>query len=443
MKVSVPKSYGNDDKQTKPILPLVPTKGKSKTKENSLTFELKTAGGANATKYKFSCLFLHGDEELRDALNFQENFAKVVKGLELENKPEQAQEIARQLLKDSAQAHFDLTLGNAQKKEHERLRQETYQVAIDGGRTPAQAKTASDAIALPAINMDMINEGIKGVIAFMMPCKALERIKRYLRHHCRKPADMKFRVFATHFLHVNYNELLRIPPAKPGQCLSEDEILDIWMFAIPNSWNKQMTCLNYDPFAHDLDSFIEFCERMEEAEGFNPDGAVTKKSSSSSTKKSKSSSGKHCMLHGNGNHSTDECKTLQRQVGKMSGQSGGSSNSNSNGNYKNKTWSRSAAEAKKKTGKEIAAFIKKAVRKELHAVSAKRKAAEVESKDDDLSINAMDIDLSAFNYGSDVDDNVSVNIALSDDESDRKPAAKDDSSVDTTYHTADEEESSD
>ncbi len=77
------------------------------------------------------------------------------------------------------------------------------------------------------------------------------------------------------------------------------------------------------------------------------------------------------------------------------------------------------------------------------AVSAQCKAAEVESKDDDLSINAMDIDLSAFNYGSDVEDNVSVSIALSDDESDRKPAAKDDSSVDTTYHTADEEESSD
>ncbi len=205
-----------------------------------------------------------------------------------------------------------------------------------------------------------------------------------------------------------------------------------------------MTCLDYDPFANDLDSFIKFCECMVEAKGFNPDGSVTKKSSSSSTKKSKSSSGKHCMLHGNGNHSTDKCKTLQHQVGKMNGQSGGSSNSNSNsnGNYKNKTWSCSAAEAKKKTGKEIAAFIKKAVCKELHAVSAKCKAAEVESKDNDLSINAMDIDLLAFNYGSDVEDNVSVDIGLSNDESDRKPAAKDDSSIGTTYHNADEDESS-
>ncbi len=77
MKVSVPKSYGNDDKQTKPILPLVPTKAKATMKENSLTFEIKTAGGANAMKYKFSCLFLHGDEELCDALNFQENYGKV------------------------------------------------------------------------------------------------------------------------------------------------------------------------------------------------------------------------------------------------------------------------------------------------------------------------------------------------------------------------------
>ena len=66
---------------------------------------------------------------------------------------------------------------------------------------------------------------------------------------------------------------------------------------------------------------------------------------------------------------------------------------NSSGNP-NKSWSRKADDAKKKTAKDLKSYAKKAIREEVHAITKKRKTAE-------LDMNALekefeDIDLSQF-----------------------------------------------
>ena len=103
----------------------------------------------------------------------------------------------------------------------------------------------------------------------------------------------------------------------------------------------------------------------------------------------------YCMLHhGKGDHTTDQCRTLKKQI-------------NEGGGSKNKTWTKKSDDYKKKQAKDLAAFIEKRVRQELNAIDMKRsgeKKRKVRITEEEL--NATETDLSKFNYGSDTDLNL-------------------------------------
>ena len=94
--------------------------------------------------------------------------------------------------------------------------------------------------------------------------------------------------------------------------MAEDELIDILVYATPKSWSREMDRQGFDPINKTLREVVDFMECIEQAEDFDgqkvdhnqrkPHGNGKPK------KKSKASSGTaHCLIHGKGSHSSDEC----------------------------------------------------------------------------------------------------------------------------------------
>ena len=166
----------------------------------------------------------------------------------------------------------------------------------------------------------------------IFPHRAVLMQKRYLRRFVRKPATLKTREFVARLIEIN-SYLPEFPPTTTGGAdpasLPDDELLDILEFGMPSSWQKQMVLQDFDPLQHTIKEFTEFCERMEQVEA-HEGTKVTSSSSNKKSERSKSSGSKkrnreqveqevekYCMLHGKGNHSTEDCRTLKAQAKRM------------------------------------------------------------------------------------------------------------------------------
>ena len=109
--------------------------------------------------------------------------------------------------------------------------------------------------------------GARGVISYMTPHKALQRVKRYLHRHSRKPVDMSVQEYFNAFQRINTEEIPFLPPfgGDAQQRLGDDEIIEIIVYGIPNSsWKNEMTKQGFDQIEKGLGPLLEFCERMEE-----------------------------------------------------------------------------------------------------------------------------------------------------------------------------------
>jgi hypothetical protein len=141
------------------------------------------------------------------------------------------------------------------------------------------------------------------------------------------------REFAARVSELN-EYLAYFPPFDNNQSLTNEEVLDILEFAIPNTWQKSMVLQGFDPLIHTVSEFVSFCERHEFTEGTldnsKEKGAKPKansksgsndakwhaKSSVEAVKKRKSTE-KFCDLHQKFGHSTSECKVVQGQIQRM------------------------------------------------------------------------------------------------------------------------------
>jgi hypothetical protein len=194
---------------------------------------------------------------------------------------------------------------------------------------------------------------------------------------------------------------------------------------------------DFDPDTKTLIEVIQFCERMEEAEDFQPGRDAKKNHSNKKAKGEKkheksapSATGpKYCLLHGdNHTHVTDECHVLKKQAGALRRRN--DDDDDRKPPYK-KSWKRDADKGTNSSKKELAAFVRKQARKELNAFAKKRKASSDEDDDDEEksvgSLNhfvAGEIDLSAFNYSE--MDNLKID---SDDDTVQTAKGKSDVSV--------------
>ena len=404
-----------------PVLTLIPEEEEPCTKENSIIVELlSTPTVATSAKYKFCQRILKGSENTRTVLKWKRDGEKVIAGLAI------VDQVAKRNMWKTMMTGLPATLYNGKGR------------TLTTAAREAAAEAAADAAAADAqrarhlndfLTEDINEQCLQHVVTGMVPPKALQRVKRYLRRECRKPADMSVRMYYQHLTRIQLEEIPYLPPFGRRQHLGSDEMMDIILYGTPKSWQCEMDRQGYDPLTHTTVQVIAFMENLEAAEEFDPSkisnsNTKTKTKSNGKGKSHSNSSAskdsKYCLIHGHGGHSSDECHKLQAAAKKFK------SGDNSSGNYSNKTWTKKASDSSKKDQKELNALIKKTKKelnaltkkktKELNNISKKRKASE----DGEFDLAALEAGLSGFNY-EDMD-----NLKIASDEDDLKIDSDDD-----------------
>jgi hypothetical protein len=424
--------------EKKPLLPLVPVEVEV-DKERQSVYKIYTeVGNKDSPRYDFYINQIDGTEDLRSVLNFVNRIEelRVANGHLTDASATAHNNIVMSLVHDTAKTGYEMGRNAARARSWERARKDAYTTALNAASDPptqgelAGAQAASDNTAQPDLTLNEIEEAIHYMVIDLVPANALQRVKRYLRRGCRKPADMKIRVFVSHLLRINYSELPLLPPFSPANSLTNDEIIEIIQYAVPNSWSRKLREQGKDPLLMGTTLFINAMEAIESAEtdfnaASNGDSGTSAKKSNKSSKKAKRSNKStnsgdggeyYCLKHGkNSTHATDDCLVLKRLANKGSG--------NTNTKSKNKTWKRDADKSTSESKKEVAAFLKKAVKKELNSFlkakgqsKDKKRKADLNAVDADL-LSDGEVSLSGFDY--DQLDNLNF-----DDSDDAKSVAK-------------------
>ena len=264
--------------------------------------------------------------------------------------------------------------------------------------------------------------GLTAICDQLLPFQALIKVKRYLRRHCHKPANMTIRQYVSRIRKINEHELPLLVPMSPDNQLPFDEVKELLFYGIPNRYRKKLQEMDVDMTnCPDYATFIQRAERVEEAERMDSNSNTSASASvPKKNKSSKSSNGKgksyirnedspsgngtkNCIYHGmNNTHSTDECKVMQAMAESKKSSSGNTTNSSS---YADKKKNNGKSYDKSVTKKEINALVAKTVRKELMAVSAARKKATREANnveivaDDPLAAElALDEELAGYDF---------------------------------------------
>ena len=402
MKVSFDKDAKDFKTNSDAILPLKHEKVEME-KHEYVPMKLKmNAAAADSPTYYYNVRYIDCDSTVREAIQFIKDMNVVWTHTGVNTVPDKIN-VCNQVLKGQALSAFSQGIEVSVQKHWTDLKTAAHRASRAAGETVAEQQAAVAAIAKPAVRIEDQTAGFNSLMKLICPAKALQKVRRYLRRFCRKPADMSVRQYFTALRHINDEELPWLPPFSPGQSLTDDELAEIIYYGVPNSWKQEMTRQGFDPMENTLGAVLLFCERLEECEDFKPDAKKAEASKGSVSKKhsksySKGNGGeKNCMLHGKGSHSTEECKTLQGLAKKRKADFSPGKENDKKPKYKNKTWTK-----KDSSGKEIAAMVKKQVKKELHVADKKRKASKADSDSDVeaflIENGGDDIDLSKFNY---------------------------------------------
>ena len=227
----------------KALLPLVPEDEHPLTKDNSVNLELRTVPTDNTSaKIKVSCRLLRGDEDLRSMIKWLDDVeTKIFPGLNLQDGAPQAAMVSN-LMEGSPKESF-------REKIQELATAARLAAAVLADPDPAQAAHVN-VLAEPLADHTtaaMVSEALRFMLQGIMPLKTLERVKRYMRRDCRKPANMKIRYFYQLLNKMNNAEIPRVPPFNPNQGFQPDELMEIILYAVPKSWIREMDRQGIDP----------------------------------------------------------------------------------------------------------------------------------------------------------------------------------------------------
>ena len=370
-------------------------------KGNSVVFKLRVnPTDNNSPQIESTMRVLSGEEGVRPALQHRRELQRVVIGLNATTGP-QIYAIVQQTLSGRAKDKFVTVCEQLQQTALRDARETAAAQARANGQNEAAARNA---VNQPEITGDIVDEALKEVVTMICPYKAYQRVKRWIRRRVRKATDMSIRDFYNHLLRINNQEIPAMPPNfSHDQSLPEDEIIDILLYAIPNSWKKEMDKQGFDIDRATPQQVVDICEQIEASESHDSNGSNNNNNKSKSNEKNGKSNKKakkshdktkgnsnnnddyYCMYHKkNDSHDTKDCKVLKALAeAKSTKDHGGTGN-------KNKTWSRKKDGENKSGAKDLKVLVNQAVKEELKSMSRKRKS---DSDDDDDEIN-----LQQFNY---------------------------------------------
>ena len=202
-------------------------------------------------------------------LLFRENLEKVLKGQDLKTAEEKFA-VARRLLKGDALTAFN-----------------------------SAAATAGVGAHKGAITMPNFNRAMAGLTRHVFPLKAAQKQQRWMRRYIRKPIELNTREWVARIREIN-EYLPKFPEIREGvpvEKLPDDALLDILDQGIPAGWVRQMIIQGFDPIDHTIDEFVDFCERQEETDTFQPTNR--NKRERSSEQQGKSNFQEHPLIYGN------------------------------------------------------------------------------------------------------------------------------------------------
>ena len=312
------------------VLALVPPGKTRLSKEDSIMVELYTnPTDTTSVKYKFAQRILKGAEEIHVLLQWRKDGQRVINGLAIAQGSPQLH-MWRSMMTGSILTVFNgrlIGLATAARSAAAIAARTTSRTA---GETAAQQTAAYANIMGQTVEQHFtqihLGEALNHIVKHMVPPKALQRAKRYLRRECRKPSDMPIRVYWQNLTRMNLEELPFLPPFGANQALTGDEMLDILLCGTPKSWQREMDRQGYDPLTHNPTQVVDFMERIEQSEEFEPkksqastsNGKTAKTKSSHNNNKTKSSGETlYCLLHGNCSHTTNDCHALKEQAKRL------------------------------------------------------------------------------------------------------------------------------
>ena len=286
---------------------------------------------ADSSKYKVIARIIDGTEDVRTLILWSKDVDKVLRGLNLTQNDQfdQCVTITQSMMRGRV---ISIHNSRIQFRKEQRMNERAQAAYVANPGNAAAKRAARDAITAQGWahadnnTFAMLRVALNDTLEALMPKKALARCKRHLRRYCRKPRGMRVREFVHLVQHMNLEEFTSLPPFDPNQHLPDDEILDVVLFGIPKNWEREMDKQGFDPFANQQADVLAKLEDIETAEGFDAEPAKPapkkdkKRPAKETTTTNESGAGnnkKHCMYHGWGSHTTDECEHLKKQVKKL------------------------------------------------------------------------------------------------------------------------------
>ena len=390
------------------ILPLV-LKAHTSEKHCTSIFNIPSnPKEVTSVKYDFLINNIRGDEPLRKGLNFKANIIKLCVGLDLvsNDKMEIFLPMVLCLMYGSSldalnqgfkPTYTALWVTDQQTVYRRHIVSNASNVKNPTNINNAAELTAGGAVPKPAPTQECVDQGLNNVISSMAPFRVLARVKRYLRRNCRKPDDTKICQYISNFVRINTDELKELPPFQANQELLTSEVIEIFQFAIPNSWSRKMQEQGFDHVLHIITEFVEKAEQLEESEAneelHRKNTPVHNKDTPSGQKSARFNNNvkdKYCIHHGkNSTHTTEQYKVLMNQRNSRN----------------NKLLTNKSSDNTNKLKQDLDDFISKTIRKEMNAFNGKKRkkrkseANRAEIKNDDYQVNkGNDDDIKDFDY---------------------------------------------
>ena len=280
------------------VIPFEKMKPRWVSKEDRLAFKLlSNPGKKDSSTYEVKTYaFDEGPPE--EWLEHTKTFKKIIKGQHILNAESQF-DMLKRLLKGKALADFDRFFGELS---------ETEKKAVD--------------------NVERV---LRSMTEELFPERSLQKQRRAMRRYVKKPREMRTSAFYARLLELN-EYLPLFPSGDDDSKMSDDELIEILEFALPNTWRMHMTLSRFICSEQSIKSILNHCKEIEGLEAEHGSLTVagvydtkrpvkTKSTSSRHTIKRKreaktdayESTTKICPIHGLG-HSADECHLLKTAI---------------------------------------------------------------------------------------------------------------------------------
>jgi hypothetical protein len=237
------RGYTTQTKTFLPVLPLVRLKLDPDTKDKAsyITFELKirTGTGQGTPSYKkFMKTFEEGSpQEWMDVLT---GLREIWRQNSVNGPTDRAATVAAILKGDSLIA---------------------FESAMEDARTNPEPVEGEEPALIP-MNLEHVESSLRAVTDIVFPFRALVTQKRWMSRHMKKPYDLSVKKFATALSRIN-NYLPYFPEATIASKYTEEELVELMEFALPNSWRRDMDLKGFVVKDNDKEALIKECERLE------------------------------------------------------------------------------------------------------------------------------------------------------------------------------------